>query len=174
MISFRVCEGLDQRAGPQSVLITRRVPAGAVDSFSGALGGRGVNVPPQFGQRRPGKPSAQSMHQVHSNEQINADASEGDRSRSQHSHPGRISSTADAHPPKNDPQVPYRCTMPTACVHVEMGFKPADALDRCPDGAVHGEVLIRAAQVGDRFPVLGQVARDGGSHRRSRVVVARP
>lgn len=55
--------------------------------------GRGVRLPPQFGQAPPGKPAAQSVHHVHSKEQMNTSGSSTLRSRSQHSQLGRISST---------------------------------------------------------------------------------
>lgn len=88
-------KGIPQRTDMQSGLKTRRVEAGAVNSFSGVRGGRGDSAPPQLGQRRPRTRSAQSVHQVHSKEQIHASSAEGDRSRSQHSQLGRISSTLD-------------------------------------------------------------------------------
>jgi hypothetical protein len=86
---------IPQRTDMQSGLKTRRVEAGAFSSFSGARGGRGDSAPPQLGQRRPRTRSAQSVHQVHSKEQIHASLAEGDRSRSQHSQLGRISSMLD-------------------------------------------------------------------------------
>ena len=86
-------QGIRQRALVQSGLYTRCLEAGAFTSLSAARDGRIVRVPPQLGQRRPGNLSAQSVHQVHSKEQIQTSSADGKRSRSQHSQFGRISST---------------------------------------------------------------------------------
>lgn len=56
-------------------------------------GGRRVNTPLQFGQRWSANRSRQSVHHVHSNEQIHTSTASGAKSRSQHSQLGRISST---------------------------------------------------------------------------------
>ncbi len=94
-LAASVSQGIPQRTDVHPGLKTRRMEAGAFSSFSGARGGRGDSAPPQLGQRRPRTWSAQSVHQVHSTEQIHASLAEGDRSRSQHSQLGRISSTLD-------------------------------------------------------------------------------
>jgi hypothetical protein len=56
--------------------------------------GRGTRLPPQFGQRPESFVSAQSLQNVHSNEQIIASAAAGGKSLSQHSQFGRSASMA--------------------------------------------------------------------------------
>ena len=80
-------------AGAQpAALTTRCVEAGWRSSRSAGRIGRRTSSPPQFGQRPPSTPSAQSRQNVHSYEQIRASTESGGRSRSQHSQFGRSSS----------------------------------------------------------------------------------
>jgi hypothetical protein len=86
--------GLEGRPYPHpSGLNTRFVEAGDFSSFSAGRIGRWTSSPPQLGQI-PRSLRAQSTQKVHSKEQMRASAESGGRSRSQHSHPGRISSMA--------------------------------------------------------------------------------
>ncbi len=79
--------------GPQRQLGAHVGRRGAAASFSGARVGRRVRSPPQL-RHRPCRTSvAHAVHQVHSKEQIQASVEDGGRSTSQHSQPGRISST---------------------------------------------------------------------------------
>jgi hypothetical protein len=73
---------------------TRTVEAGSLTSFAAGLTGRRSNPPPQFGHTPPSRSSTQSAQNVHSYVQIRASGDSGGRSRSQHSHEGRSSSTA--------------------------------------------------------------------------------
>ena len=75
-----------------AALTTRFVEAGWRSSRSAGRIGRRTSSPPQFGQRPPSTPSAQSRQNVHSYEQIRASTESGGRSRSQHSQFGRSSS----------------------------------------------------------------------------------
>lgn len=73
-----------------SGLNTRVVDAGNFASFAAGRRGRGSNSPPQFGQIPARRCSVQSLQNVHSKVQIRAEVESGGKSRSQHSHPGRI------------------------------------------------------------------------------------
>ena len=75
-----------------SGLNTRAVDAGFFSSFETGRIGRGVKLPPQFGQRPRSLFSTQSLQKVHSNVQIIASAASGGRSLLQHSQLGRNSS----------------------------------------------------------------------------------
>src|SRR5579862_2049127 len=72
--------------------VLRTVLAGYLCSSSAGLRGRAMSSPPQFGHLPASTAPAQPRQNVHSNEQINASADSGGRSRSQHSQLGRISS----------------------------------------------------------------------------------
>jgi len=76
---------------PYRALSTRVVDAGAVTSFASDRVGRMTRSPAQFGQRC-ANPAAHPAHHVHSNEQMYTSVAPGDRSRSQFSQFGRISS----------------------------------------------------------------------------------
>ena len=90
----RVDDSVDgQRFAKQSGLNTRCPDAGFAASAARARGGRRVNTPLQFGQRCSANRSRQSVHHVHSNEQIHTSNASGARSRSQHSQLVRISSS---------------------------------------------------------------------------------
>ncbi len=65
--------------------------AGYFSSKRAGRMGRGNNSPPQFGQTQLSFSLAQSEQKVHSNVQIIAHASIGERSQLQHSQLGRIS-----------------------------------------------------------------------------------
>ena len=81
------------RAAPYFFRFTRFVEAGNFSSSASALVGRGVKTPPQLGQRPSGSSEvAQSVQNVHSNEQIRAFVAFGGRSTSHHSQFGLISS----------------------------------------------------------------------------------
>jgi hypothetical protein len=73
------------------VLKVLKVEAGLFNNFSRALSGRGIKIPPQFGQIYPNISFAQSEQKVHSNEQMYAPSKLAGKSLSQHSHPGLIS-----------------------------------------------------------------------------------
>jgi hypothetical protein len=73
-------------------LSTRFVEAGWLTSFAAGRMGRATKSPPQFGQRPPRRPSAQSRQKVHSKVQITASVAAGGKSLSQHSQFGRSSS----------------------------------------------------------------------------------
>src|SRR4026209_1794542 len=75
----------------------RVVEAGNLPSSVAARVGRGTRSPLQFGHLPLSTPFAHAAQNVHSNEQIIAPAVEGERSRSQHSQPGRISSIVSLH-----------------------------------------------------------------------------
>lgn len=75
----------------------RIVDAGNLPSNMGARVGRGTKSPPQFGHFPCSTPLAHEAQNVHSNEQIIAPPVDGDRSRSQHSQFGRISSIVTLH-----------------------------------------------------------------------------
>lgn len=83
----------DAAAHP-SGLNTRVVDAGNFSSFAAGRDGRGTSSPPQFGHVPARRWFAQSLQNVHSKEQMRASAESGGKSRSQHSHPGRIWSMA--------------------------------------------------------------------------------
>lgn len=75
------------------VLVTRLVDAGYLArSFASRVGLR-IKSPPQFGHAPLSTLVAQSLQNVHSNEQIIAFVADGPRSRSQHSQFGLSSST---------------------------------------------------------------------------------
>jgi hypothetical protein len=71
-------------------LNTRVVDAGYFASLAAGRGGRGSNAPPQLGHVPASLWLAQSLQKVHSKEQMRASAESAGKSRSQHSHPGRI------------------------------------------------------------------------------------
>src|SRR5262245_24376233 len=71
-------------------LWTRTVEAGFAASLSAGRRGRLTSSPPQFGQIPSSFLSAHAAQKVHSKVQMRASVESGGRSRSQHSHPGRI------------------------------------------------------------------------------------
>jgi hypothetical protein len=80
---------LDQAALPQPWgLKTRSVEAGYFASIACGRIGRTEKPPPQLGQRPLSRVSAQSLQNVHSNEQIIASRESGGRFLSQHSQLG--------------------------------------------------------------------------------------
>jgi hypothetical protein len=68
------------------------VDAGLAANLDGGRIGRGLKLPPQFGQRPANTFSTQSRQNVHSNEQIIASVAAGGKSLLQHSQLGRSSS----------------------------------------------------------------------------------
>ena len=73
---------------------TRAVEAGSFASIAAGRTGRRSKPPPQFGHTPPSRSSTHAAQNVHSYVQIRASGDSGGRSRSQHSHDGRSSSTA--------------------------------------------------------------------------------
>ena len=93
--SFEMTGLIDQAAFTQPCgLNIRTSEGGYVSSNCAGRIGRSTNPPPQFGHFPRSTFATQSRQKVHSNEQINASVESGARSRSQHSHPGRIWSIA--------------------------------------------------------------------------------
>lgn len=75
----------------------RIVDTGNFPRSAGARVGLGTKSPPQFGHLPWSTPLAHDAQNVHSNEQIIVPVVDGDRSRSQHSQLGLISSIVSLH-----------------------------------------------------------------------------